>query len=200
MSVTWDSFQRYQQKGLDARRAGQWDSARIYLLEAARAMLELSKSAQGEDLREARRQTSAKLLELAKDCEKAKSENRKSQISNRRSAPEKSSESEGEQKASDWIIREKPTIRFADVAGLEDVKENIRLKMLYPFEHPELAEKFGISAGGGVLMFGPPDTGKTMLAKATAGEIDAKFFRVSPADLLSKWVDDAELNIKKRFD
>src|SRR5437762_6642224 len=163
-------------------------------------MLELSKSAQGEDLREARRQTSAKLLELAKDCEQAKSENRKSQVSNRRSGPEKSSESEGEQKASDWIIREKPTIRFSDVAGLEDVKENIRLKMLYPFEHPELAEKFGISAGGGVLMFGPPGTGKTMLAKATAGEIDATFFRVSPADLLSKWVGEAEQNIKKLFD
>src|SRR6188474_2579651 len=76
MAVTWDSFQRYQQNGLDARRAGQWDSARIYLLEAARAMLDLSKSAQGEELKEARRQTSQKLLDLAKDCEKAKTENR----------------------------------------------------------------------------------------------------------------------------
>src|SRR5437763_2245837 len=199
-TISYDTFERYKQKGLDARRAGQWDSARIYLLEAARAMLELSKSAQGEDLREARRQTSAKLLELAKDCENAKSENRKSQGPNRRSGPEKSSESEGEQKASDWIIREKPTIRFADVAGLEDVKENIRLKMLYPFEHQELAEKFGISAGGGVLMYGPPGTGKTMLAKATAGEIDATFFRVSPAGLLSKWLGEAEQNIKKLFD
>src|SRR5437763_3691311 len=199
-TISYDTFERYKQKGLDARRAGQWDSARIYLLEAARAMLELSKSAQGEDLREARRQTSAKLLELAKDCENAKSENRKSQGPNRRSGPEKSSESEGAQAASDWIVKEKPSIRFSDVAGLEDVKENIRLKMLYPFEHPELAEKFGISAGGGVLMFGPPGTGKTMLAKATAGEIDATFFRVSPADLLSKWVGEAEQNIKKLFD
>jgi transitional endoplasmic reticulum ATPase len=200
-TISYDTFERYKQKGLDARRAGQWDSARIYLLEAARAMLELSKSAQGEDLREARRQTSAKLLELAKDCEKAKSENRKSQIANRKSAgAEQSSESEGEQKASDWTVKEKPSIRFEHVAGLEDVKENIRLKMLYPFEHQELAEKFGISAGGGVLMYGPPGTGKTMLAKATAGEIDATFFRVSPADLLSKWVGEAEQNIKKLFD
>src|SRR5581483_10788964 len=201
MSVTYDTFERYKQKGLDARRAGQWDSARIYLLEAARAMLELSKTAQGEDLREARRQTSAKLLELAKDCDRAKSENRRSQPANRKSSgAEQSSESEGSQAASDWIVREKPSIRFADVAGLEDVKENIRLKMLYPFEHPELAEKFGITAGGGVLMYGPPGTGKTMLAKATAGENDATFFRVSPADLLSKWVREAEQNIKKLFD
>src|SRR3954447_14341209 len=199
-STSWDTFERYRQKGLDARRAGQWDSARIYLLEAARAMMELSKQAQGEELRNARRETAARLLELARDCDDAKKNNRKSQLPNRKSAPESSSESEGGSDAHDWIVREKPSLRFDDVAGLDDVKEDIRLKMLYPFEHPELAQKFGINAGGGVLLYGPPGTGKTMLAKATAGEIDATFFRISPADILSKWVGEAEQNIKKLFD
>src|SRR5436309_15132051 len=77
MAVTWENFERYRQKGLDARRAGQWESARIYLLEAARAMLELSKTATGEELREGRRQISQRLLELAKDCEAAARENRR---------------------------------------------------------------------------------------------------------------------------
>lgn len=201
MSVTWDSFQRYQQKGQDARRAGQWDSARIYLLEAARAMLELSKSAQGEDLKEARRQMSAKLLELARDCDAAKKENRRQNIPSRRGeGKEQSSESDGGSSADQWVVKEKPSLRFDDVAGLDDVKEDIRLKMIYPFQHPELAAKFDIRPGGGVLMYGPPGTGKTMLAKATAGEIDATFFRISPADVLSKWVGEAEQNIKKLFD
>jgi len=72
--------------------------------------------------------------------------------------------------------------------------------MIYPFAHPELAERFDIRPGGGVLLYGPPGTGKTMLARATAGEIDATFFRISPADILSKWVGEAEQNIKKLFD
>jgi transitional endoplasmic reticulum ATPase len=201
MSVSWDTFERYRQKGLDARRAGQWDSARVYLLEAARAMVELSKTAQGEELQEARRSTAQRLLELARDCDTAKQQNRKSPgVSRAQSSSESSSESEGSADASGWIVKEKPSIRFDDVAGLDDVKEDIRLKMLYPFRHPELAKKFGVKPGGGVLLYGPPGTGKTMLAKATAGEIDATFFRISPADILSKWVGEAEQNIKKLFD
>ncbi len=204
MTVSRDTFERYRQKGLDARRAGQWDTARIYLLEAARAMAALSKTAQGEDLREARRQTAQRLLDLAHDCDTAAKEGRRTSTLPRRvpgkAAPDAVGESDGETSAQQWIVKEKPALRFSDVAGLEDVKEDIRLKMIYPFEHPELAEKFGIRAGGGVLLYGPPGTGKTLLAKATAGEIDATFFRISPADVLSKWVGEAEQNIKKLFD
>ena len=169
MSVTWDTFERYRQKGLDARRAGQWDSARIFLLEAARSMLELSKTAQGDELKEARREMSQKLLELAKDCERAKGENRRPPgISRRGGGSGASRESSGSsggddddgKDASSWVVKDKPTLRFADVAGLESVKQDIKLKLVYPFEHPELAARFGIRAGGGVLMYGPPGTGK----------------------------------------
>jgi len=201
--MSWETFERYRQKGLDARRAGQWDSARIYLLEAAREMVSLSKEAQGDELREARKDIAQRLLELAKDCTVAVQENRKAASPGRRkptgnesSAPEP----DGGANAKDWIVRDKPNLKFADVSGLEDVKQDIRLKMIYPFEHADLAQKFGIRAGGGILLYGPPGTGKTMLAKATAGEIDATFFRISPADVLSKWVGEAEQNIKKLFD
>jgi transitional endoplasmic reticulum ATPase len=202
MSVTWDTFERYRQKGLDARRAGQWDSARIYLLEAARAMASLSKDAQSAELAAGRTQMAERLLELARDCDQASKDKRRQPVLGRRSdsSAGPASEAEGEKSAQQWVVREKPTLRFDDVAGLEDVKQDLRLKMIYPFQHAELAEKFGIRPGGGVLMFGPPGTGKTMLAKATAGEIDATFFNISPADMLSKWVGEAEQNIKKLFD
>lgn len=203
MSVSWETFERYRQKGLDARRAGQWEPARIYLLEAARAMAALSKEAQGEELRDARKAIAERLLELARDCTTAAQQGRKASPPVRRSANNNTApagEAEGEQSARDWIVREKPNLKFSDVAGLEDVKQDIRLKMIYPFEHADLAQRFGIRAGGGILLYGPPGTGKTMLAKATAGEIDATFFRISPADVLSKWVGEAEQNIKKLFD
>ncbi|HSZ55949.1 MAG TPA: ATP-binding protein [Tepidisphaeraceae bacterium] len=203
MSVSWETFERYRQKGLDARRAGQWEPARIYLLEAARSMAALSKEAQGEELREARQAIAQRLLELARDCTTAAQQGRKAAPPARRNSSANSapaSEAEGEQSAKDWIVREKPNLKFDDVAGLEDVKQDIRLKMIYPFEHADLAQRFGIRPGGGILLYGPPGTGKTMLAKATAGEIDATFFRISPADVLSKWVGEAEQNIKKLFD
>jgi transitional endoplasmic reticulum ATPase len=201
MSASWDVFERYRQKGLDARRAGQWDSARIYLLEAARAILELSKTPQSEELRQTKRETAGKLLELARDCESAQNENRRQPGAGAsRGNRESSTEADGAASAQQWLVKEKPSLRFDDVAGLEDVKEDIRLKMIYPFQHADLAAKFDIRPGGGVLLYGPPGTGKTMLAKATAGEIDAAFFRISPADILSKWVGEAEQNIKKLFD
>jgi len=198
----YDNFERYKQRGLDARRAGQWDAARTYLLEASRAMLELSKQATGEPLKEARRATAQKLLELARDCDEAKKSHRAvSPVSRKReSVDTKAGDATDTDAASDWMIKEKPDLKFDDVAGLEEVKSDIKLKMLYPFSHPELAKKFGIKAGGGVLFYGPPGTGKTMLAKATAGELDAAFFVVSPADIMSKWVGEAEQNIKKLFD
>jgi transitional endoplasmic reticulum ATPase len=200
MSASWEIFERYKQKGLDARRAGQWDSARVYLLEAARAMVQLSKETTGGELADARRQTAARLLELAKDCQTATGQNRPPTASINRRESESSGETDTGPSAGQWMVKERPSLRFDDVAGLEDVKQDIRLKMIYPFEHADLAKRFGIRPGGGVLLYGPPGTGKTMLAKATAGEIDAAFFRVSAADVLSKWVGEAEQNIKKLFD
>jgi SpoVK/Ycf46/Vps4 family AAA+-type ATPase len=101
--------------------------------------------------------------------------------------------------ASRFVAVEKPDTRFSDLAGLEDVKEDIRLKMIYPYKHPEAATRYRIKKGGGILLWGPPGTGKTMMARAVAGEIDAAFFTVKPSEIMSKWVGDSEGNIQRLF-
>ena len=207
-AATWDHFERYKRQGLDARRAGEWESARTYLLHAARLMVDLSKEAKGGELQAARQEAAQKLLELARDCAAAAEQKRPppgvAARGARSGGPQAQKEGGrgGDDKpdANAWAVKERPDLRFDDIAGLEDVKDEIRLKMLYPFKHPELAERFGISPGGGVLLYGPPGTGKTMLARAVAGELDATFFTVSAADLLSKWVGEAEQNVKALFD
>jgi transitional endoplasmic reticulum ATPase len=100
----------------------------------------------------------------------------------------------------EWQVAEKPSIRFGDIAGLDDVKEQIRIKMIYPFTHAEKAKKYRIRTGGGILLYGPPGTGKTMIAKAVAGELDATFFAIAPSEILNKWVGESEKNIRKLFD
>ena len=135
------------------------------------------------------------LIDLAKDCDRRAKHGAGAARRDRAGADE-----DGGASAEDWIVKDKPTVRFDDIAGLDDVKQQIQLKMIYPFQHPELAQKYGIDVGGGMLMFGPPGTGKTMFAKAIACELDATMFVISPAQLMSKWVGEAEQNVKKLFD
>lgn len=94
----------------------------------------------------------------------------------------------------------KPTMKFSDIGGLEEVKEEIRIKIIEPFKHPEVFKYFGKKAGGGILMYGPPGCGKSMIAEATAGEAEASFFNVKASDLRSKYVGETERNIAKLFD
>lgn len=193
MSVTFSTFERLKDKGVSAYRKGEYAAAKPYLIQAAECMIELAENAKTADLRSQHEAYAHELIDLAKDCDQA--------AADKRPARAKAGESdEGGADAGDWIVSDKPAIGFDDIAGLQEVKEEIRLKMIHPFEHPELARKYGIRTGGGMLLYGPPGTGKTMLAKAIAREIDATFFVISPAQVLSKWVGEAEQNVRKLFD
>ena len=92
------------------------------------------------------------------------------------------------------------TEKLSDVAGLEDVKTELHEKVIEPFIHPELFERFHLSNSGGALLYGPPGNGKTFVARAVAGELDAKFFPLNPADIKSKWVGETEKNLQRVFD
>ncbi|QDV46316.1 ATP-dependent zinc metalloprotease FtsH [Stieleria neptunia] len=94
---------------------------------------------------------------------------------------------------------ETPSIKFDDVGGMTEVKEDIRVKIIYPLQHAEMFAAYGKKVGGGILMYGPPGCGKTMLARATAGEIEAGFLSVGISDVLDMWVGNSEKNLHNLF-
>lgn len=94
---------------------------------------------------------------------------------------------------------EKPSINFADVGGLENIKKEIDLKIIKPLSNPDLYAAYGKKIGGGILLYGPPGCGKTYLAKATAGEINAGFINVSLNDILDMWHGNSEKNLHNIF-
>ena len=93
-----------------------------------------------------------------------------------------------------------PKIGFDDVGGLENVKRQMRRRIINPFLKKELFSKFKRRAGGGVLMYGPPGCGKTMLARALAHECNASFMNIKAADILDQWQGGAEKNVVSYFE
>ncbi len=94
---------------------------------------------------------------------------------------------------------ERPQIDFQDVGGMQTLKEEIGMKIIYPLKHPEMYEAYGKAIGGGILMYGPPGCGKTHLARATAGEINAGFISVGISDVLDMWIGNSERNLREVF-
>ncbi|HIT50049.1 MAG TPA: AAA family ATPase [Candidatus Pelethenecus faecipullorum] len=92
-----------------------------------------------------------------------------------------------------------PVITFDDIAGLDPVKEVVRVKVLLPLKHPEVFEGYERKSGGGLLLYGPPGTGKTMIAAAIANEIGAKFCSVKPSDLLNQGAGNTEKAVRSLF-
>lgn len=97
------------------------------------------------------------------------------------------------------VSSERPKIGFQDVGGLDAVKEKIRLTIIYPFQRPELYAAYGKKAGGGILMYGPPGCGKTLLARATAGEVQADFVYVGIDDVLDMYHGESERKLHAIF-
>jgi transitional endoplasmic reticulum ATPase len=91
------------------------------------------------------------------------------------------------------------SILFADVAGMEQVKDAIRTDIIYPYQHPEIYKQYNKIAGGGILLYGPPGCGKTYIAKATAGEMKAKFYSIQIHEVLSYFHGEGEQTLHQLF-
>ncbi|XP_048592950.1 LOW QUALITY PROTEIN: cell division control protein 48 homolog D [Brassica napus] len=97
-------------------------------------------------------------------------------------------------------VVEVPNVSWEDIGGLENVKRELQETVQYPVEHPEKFEKFGMSPSKGVLFYGPPGCGKTLLAKAIANECQTNFISIKGPELLTMWFGESEANVREIFD
>jgi len=97
-------------------------------------------------------------------------------------------------------VVEVPNVTWEDIGGLENVKRELQELVQYPVEHPEKFLKFGMTPSRGVLFYGPPGCGKTLLAKAIANECQANFISIKGPELLTMWFGESEANVREVFD
>lgn len=121
-------------------------------------------------------------------------------------ATENENETQEAQAAPSWNVSkedqrwlQKPETSFKDVGGMEQAKEEINHRIIQPFLNPDLYKAYGMKSGGGILMYGPPGCGKTFLARATAGEVNAGFLPVGLHEILDMWMGNSEKNLREVF-
>jgi transitional endoplasmic reticulum ATPase len=95
---------------------------------------------------------------------------------------------------------ERLRVSFNDVGGMEAVKEEIRLKIIYPLQHPELYKAYGRKTGGGILLYGPPGCGKTLMLRATAGEVSCNYLAVGLHEIFDPYYGSIERNLHQIFE
>jgi SpoVK/Ycf46/Vps4 family AAA+-type ATPase len=98
--------------------------------------------------------------------------------------------------AEELVVTEKPRVSWSEVVGLDTAKKAVKEAIVYPVQRPDL---FPLGWPRGILLFGPPGCGKTLLAAAVATEIDANFYSIDAASIMSKWLGEAEQNVAKLF-
>lgn len=167
---------------------------------AADCLLKIIKTMPDSELKIERIERAKRLYEKAVETDRMKAPKMAESASGQASSIEDGAKEDGKVKEiPSFYTIEKPSVKFDDIAGLSEVKEQIKEAMLYPFEHKELYDKFHVEAGGGILLYGLPGTGKTMLARAVASELDAVFFNVKCGALKDKYFGESEKNIRRLF-
>lgn len=188
-------FDRHFASGVLCLARQEYEKARSYLGIAARTLSDLATYSTG-DVKEIRKDWLFELIGQIKDLDKKIDSNSFSDKYEKYVREKNGTESD----VTDFECLTAPNITFDDIAGLDDVKEAVFYKVIFPRKYPELYDTFKKKVGGGVLLFGLPGTGKTMIAKAIAAETGAKFYPVSCSDLGSKWFGKTEQNISNLFD
>lgn len=215
-----DNYVFYFQKGQEWLHEGRDEDARIAFLKAARLLYERAKESpdavsQRDWYHRAKRMQSLALQLAGKNSGStssvSSSEKRmyfgtssenfgaKNHDTENHDTEKTGKENPASDSGSRWQLTETPDITFADIAGLETVKQIISQRVIFPLQNPALAAAYKRRPGAGIMMYGPPGTGKTMMAKAIAGELKIPFFSIQSSSILSKWLGEAEQNFRDLF-
>ena len=187
ISALSETFDLYMANGKKAKEKGNIALAKRNFMLAGETMMQMAKLSKG-NLKEVRLNRARRLVEIAEN------------INEKPAKINKKEEKDEDDDIKKWQTAQIPNIKFEDVAGLEEVKKAITIRMINPIKYPDKYKMYGKKTGGGVLLYGPPGTGKTMIAKAIANEVGAKFYAVKGSDIVSKWVGESEKNINSLFE
>lgn len=186
--------QRYAKEAVKADDEGKFVEAKNLYLRAAETLLEMKKFTSNPRLVDTYERSAKGYIARAKVL--------KSQMK-KKVPPKKGGRSDDdddlENSIEDAIVSEKPDVNLSDVAGLEDAKTALREAIVLPLLRPDLFTG-SRQPWRGILLHGPPGCGKTLIAKATAGDVEATFFNISAATLVSKWLGESEKLVKKLYE
>ncbi len=189
-----ETYDRWYGKALIHLAKQEWEEARLCLNTAARAFADLTaKTPQGE----VKTIQQDRLFDIVSELEKLEKKTEIERVKEKLTAKkEKREEDSHSPVAFDGV----PNVTFDDVVGLKDVKRSVFFKAIYPRLYPELYARYKMKIGGGLLLYGLPGTGKTMIAQAVAHETKGKFISVRCSDIGSKWFGETEQNIRAVFE
>lgn len=192
-------YNRFFSKAVIALAREDYITARSYLERAAKALNEIAVRRTGEN----KDYTQDWVFDIVKeigDLDRRINNERSKEKITKMLAERGRLRTEESSVTNKFASSEVPKTTFDDIAGLEDVKEAVMYKVIYPRKHPELYDTFKKRSGGGILLYGLPGTGKTLIAEAIAHETNATFFPIKCSDLGSKWFGETEQNIRDIFE
>ena len=184
LNVLEELARKYAQHAVSADRSGNREIAIIYYNKAVDTLMKIVRLYPDNPL------TKVYLTMIKEYKERAE------QLKNLSVSVPVEGEEQGGISIEDLIVSEKPSVTWDDIADLEHAKKAIKKAIIYPARNPRL---FPLGWPRGILLYGPPGCGKTLLASAVANEIDAVFISVDAATIMSKWLGEAEKNVAKLF-
>ncbi|MHA1687284.1 MAG: AAA family ATPase [Candidatus Heimdallarchaeaceae archaeon] len=188
-----DHAKDFALKAYNLDKEKQYSEAIPYYLDAAEALMKAIKFERNPEIARTLRKKAEMYIARAKELREML-EKRKE----RRSKADNGETDKLEQALEDIIITEKPSVSLKDIAGLEVAKQTLREAIVLPLMRPDLFSG-ARRPWRGILLFGPPGCGKTLLAKATASEVEATFFNVSASAIISKWLGESEKLVRTLF-